>query len=321
MARKKTTADPTGDLAPRPRGHRSLVTKRDLQAYRRRLEAELAELRAQRADLEESTEASLADATGEVGFDEEFADAGSFTFERERDLSLVDNAKDLIDKVEHALARIDSGQLRALRGLRRGHRGRAAGRPAVRDPVPGRRPPARPAAVTMAEPGARGRSRRALALYGTAAAVLALDQLTKHLVVSNLAGRPPVDLVGDVVQLRYTTNSGGAFSLLTGAPLFFGIMAMVIIGGIVYASRRAQPLSMLVILGLILGGALGNLTDRLLRGDALLRGEVVDFIKVGIWPVFNLADSCVVVGGILLAIFLGRAELESEQAPADTDRA
>jgi signal peptidase II len=173
----------------------------------------------------------------------------------------------------------------------------------------------------MAEAGARRRSRRALALYGTAAAVLALDQLTKHLVVSNLAGRRPVDLVGDVVQLRYTTNSGGAFSLLTGAPLFFGIMAMVIIGGIVYASRRAQPLSMLVILGLILGGALGNLTDRLLRGDALLRGEVVDFIKVGIWPVFNLADSCVVVGGILLAILLGRAELESEQAPADTDRA
>jgi DnaK suppressor protein len=110
MARKKTTADPTGaDLAPRPRGHRSLVTKRDLQAYRRRLEAELDELRGQRAGLEESTEASLADATGEVGFDEEFADAGSFTFERERDLSLVDNAKDLIDKVEHALARMDRG--------------------------------------------------------------------------------------------------------------------------------------------------------------------------------------------------------------------
>ncbi|HEV2871477.1 MAG TPA: hypothetical protein VG409_08640, partial [Actinomycetota bacterium] len=107
MARKKTAgaAAATGsEPAPRPRGHRSLVTKRDLQGYRRRLEAELAELRGQRADLEESTEASLADATGEVGFDEEFADAGSFTFERERDLSLVDNAKDLIDKVEHALA-------------------------------------------------------------------------------------------------------------------------------------------------------------------------------------------------------------------------
>jgi signal peptidase II len=175
--------------------------------------------------------------------------------------------------------------------------------------------------VTMAEPGATARTRRALALYGTAAVVLALDQLTKHLVVSNLAGRPPVDLIGDVVQFRYTTNSGGAFSLLTGAPLFFGIMAIVIIGGIIYASRRAQPLSMLVVLGLILGGALGNLTDRLLRGEGLLRGEVVDFVKVGIWPVFNLADSCVVVGGILLAILLGRAESDPAQASADTDRA
>ena len=171
--------------------------------------------------------------------------------------------------------------------------------------------------MTMAEPRARARSRRALALYGTAALVLALDQLSKHLVVTNLAGRPPVDLVGDVVQLRYTTNSGGAFSLLTGAPLFFGIMAMVIIGGIVYASRRAQPLSMLVVLGLILGGALGNLTDRLLRGgDGLLRGEVVDFVKVGIWPVFNLADSCVVVGGILLALLLGRSDRSAEETPS-----
>ena len=106
MARNSSSR---AELGPRPRGHRSLVTKRDLQAYRRRLEAELDELRGQRADLEESTGASLADATGEVGFDEEFADTGSFPFARERDLSLVGNAKDLIDKVEHALARIDAG--------------------------------------------------------------------------------------------------------------------------------------------------------------------------------------------------------------------
>ena len=103
-------ATPGAGLAARPRGQRSPVTRRDLQAYRRRLEAELAELHGQCADLEESTEASLADATGEVGFDEEFADAGSFTFERERDLSLVGNARDLIDKIEQALARIDAGR-------------------------------------------------------------------------------------------------------------------------------------------------------------------------------------------------------------------
>ena len=172
----------------------------------------------------------------------------------------------------------------------------------------------------MADPAAAPRPARMLALYGTAAAVLALDQLLKHLVVANLAGRPPVDLVGSFVQLRYTTNSGGAFSLLTGAPLFFGVMAIAIIGGIVYASRRTEPLSMLLVLGLALGGALGNLTDRLFRGDELLRGEVVDFVKVGIWPVFNLADSCIVVGGLLLAIFLGRAdrtERERGRGPAD----
>ena len=111
MADRRTTeVSSAGDeLAPRPPGHRSAVTEGDLRAYRRRLEAELTELRGQRDELEEATEASLADATGEVGFDEEFADTGSFTFERERDLSLVDNAKDLIEKVEQALARIDAG--------------------------------------------------------------------------------------------------------------------------------------------------------------------------------------------------------------------
>ena len=118
MARKKTASTPkrppaqrTAEAgpAPRQRGHRSIVTKRDLQAYRKRLEGELAELNGQRRDLEEATGASLSEASGEVAFDEEYADAGSYTFERERDLSLVDNVNDLIEKVEHALARIDDG--------------------------------------------------------------------------------------------------------------------------------------------------------------------------------------------------------------------
>jgi DnaK suppressor protein len=109
--RKRPPAEPSAgsEPAPRRRGHRSIVTKRDLQAYRKRLEGELAELTTQRDDLEEATGASMAEASGEVGFDEEYADAGSYIFERERDLSLVDNVKDLIQKVEHALARIDDG--------------------------------------------------------------------------------------------------------------------------------------------------------------------------------------------------------------------
>ena len=110
-AGKRPAVEPAAaEPAPRRRGHRSIVTKRDLQAYRRRLEGELAELTGQRDELEEATgSSSLAEASGEVGFDEEPADAGSYTFERERDLSLVDNVKDLIHKVEHALARIADG--------------------------------------------------------------------------------------------------------------------------------------------------------------------------------------------------------------------
>jgi RNA polymerase-binding protein DksA len=118
MARKKTASTPRrppaqraaeAGPAPRQRGHRSIVTRRDLRAYRKRLEGELAELNGQRRDLEEATGASMSETSGEVGFDEEYADAGSYTFERERDLSLVDNVKDLIEKVQRALARIDDG--------------------------------------------------------------------------------------------------------------------------------------------------------------------------------------------------------------------
>jgi signal peptidase II len=149
---------------------------------------------------------------------------------------------------------------------------------------------------------------RQLVLYGTAAVVLAADQVSKYLVVRNLAGRPPVRLIGSLLELRYATNSGGAFSLLTGAPLFFALMAVAVIGGILYAGRRARGLPVQLALGLLLGGALGNLIDRLLRGDQPLRGEVVDFVKVGWWPVFNLADSCIVTGGLLLAFLLSRVE-------------
>ena len=153
---------------------------------------------------------------------------------------------------------------------------------------------------------------RLAALYGTAVLVVGVDQLVKHVVVRELAGRPPVRLIGDFLQFRYATNSGGAFSLLTGAPVFFALMAIAVIGGILYASRRARGLPVALALGLLLGGAVGNLLDRLLRADQPLRGEVVDFVKVGPWPVFNLADSCIVVGGILLALLLGQRERSGE---------
>ena len=157
--------------------------------------------------------------------------------------------------------------------------------------------------------------RRRLALvYAIALAVLALDQATKWLVIERLGGRAPVDVIGSFVQLRYTTNPGGAFSLLTGFPLFFGLMAIGVIVAITVYARRITSGPTLFTLGLLLGGALGNFADRLLRGDGLLNGEVVDFVDVGSFPVFNVADSCITVGAILLAILLARAEREQTDA-------
>lgn len=148
--------------------------------------------------------------------------------------------------------------------------------------------------------------RRLVLVYGIAAGVLALDQLTKWVVVANLSGRPPVRLIDDVVRLVYATNSGGAFSLLTGFPLFFAIMAIVVIGAIVYYARQTSSAAILGVLGLLLGGALGNFTDRLLRGETLLHGRVIDFVDIGAWPVFNVADAAITIGAVGLALLLSR---------------
>jgi signal peptidase II len=161
------------------------------------------------------------------------------------------------------------------------------------------------------------RRRRMVLVYGTALGVLVLDQLTKWLAVEHLRGQPPINVIGEFAQLRYTTNPGGAFSLLTGFPLFFGLMAIVIMGLIVLYSRRVTSAGVLLVLGLLLGGALGNFLDRLLRGEEFLGGEVVDFVDVGTFPVFNVADSCVTIGAITLAILLTREDLSSRRAAAE----
>src|SRR4029453_7930108 len=113
---------------------------------------------------------------------------------------------------------------------------------------------------------------------------------------------------GSIVRLRYTTNTGGAFSLFPGFPLFFAFMALAVVVAIVLYAGRVATTAVLVTLGLVLGGALGNFTDRLLRGEGLLHGEVVDFIQIRPWPVFNVADSCITIGAVLLALVVGRTE-------------
>jgi signal peptidase II len=146
-----------------------------------------------------------------------------------------------------------------------------------------------------------GARRLALWLYGVAAGTFLLDRVSKLIVERELAGRPPIDVLPGVLSLTYTTNSGGAFGLARSAPLLFVGATVIVAGAIVAVSRRLTKGSVAIALGLILGGALGNLTDRAIHGPGL-RGSVTDFIDLHVWPVFNLADSAIVVGAIVLAV-------------------
>jgi signal peptidase II len=116
-----------------------------------------------------------------------------------------------------------------------------------------------------------------------------------------------------VLTLRFTTNSGGAFSIGQSAPWFFVGVTAVVVGIILATSFRHTSRIVGASLGLVLGGALGNLTDRAIRASGL-RGRVVDFIDLHVWPVFNLADCAIVVGAILLAWVGFRERTERPEA-------
>ena len=133
-----------------------------------------------------------------------------------------------------------------------------------------------------------------------AAGVVVVDQLTKVWAVSGLSDGP-VRLVGSLLELRLTRNPGGAFSLLTNLTPVLAVLAVVMVGFIVRTTRRTADVVMAYSLALVLGGAVGNLVDRLVRSPGFLRGEVVDFIKVPHWPTFNVADSAITIGVILIA--------------------
>src|SRR5918997_6234684 len=146
-----------------------------------------------------------------------------------------------------------------------------------------------------------------------AAAVLVLDILTKVVAVAQLEDRAPVEILGGLVYLQLVRNPGAAFSLATGYTWVLTIVAIAVVVVIVRVARRLRSTGWAVALGLVLGGALGNLTDRLFRSPGPLHGHVVDIVSLlapdgRVWPVFNLADSSIVSGGVLLVLLalLGR---------------
>ncbi|MEP6696967.1 MAG: signal peptidase II [Pseudonocardiales bacterium] len=140
-------------------------------------------------------------------------------------------------------------------------------------------------------------------LASTAVLVVALDAVSKSMVVAWLAGRPPVRLLGGLVYLEHTRNTGAAFSIAEGQTVLLSLVALAVVVAIVRTARRLGSGAWAVCLGLILGGAVGNLVDRLLRAPGPLRGAVVDWIDLRVWPVFNLADSALVVGVCLAVLF------------------
>lgn len=130
--------------------------------------------------------------------------------------------------------------------------------------------------------------------------VLAADQVTKTLALENLADRP-VDLIDGVLRFRLSFNAGGVFGIGQGFPGLFLIATAIVIAAILVWVRNLEERSWAIPLGMVLGGGLGNVFDRLFRD---FDGRVVDFIDLHVWPVFNVADMAIVTG-VALVLLLG----------------
>lgn len=156
-------------------------------------------------------------------------------------------------------------------------------------------------------------------VLAVAAAAVAIDQATKHWAVQSLQGEPSVQVLGDWLRWTYATNSGAAFSLGSGNTWVFTIIATAVTVTVAYFAPRVTNLWWALSLGLILGGAVGNLIDRVFRPPSVGQGRVVDFIDIPNWPIFNVADMCVVVGaGLVILLSLLGVEYRAPE-PADSE--
>jgi signal peptidase II len=145
-------------------------------------------------------------------------------------------------------------------------------------------------------------------LIGVALFVLAADVISKAVVVARLSHHPPVRLLGGLLTLRLIRNSGAAFSIGTSLTVVFTAIAVGVIVFILRTARRLRSTPWAITLGLLLGGATGNLADRIFRAPGPMRGDVVDWIQLPHWPVFNLADSSIVCGAVLAVLLAVRGQ-------------
>lgn len=157
-----------------------------------------------------------------------------------------------------------------------------------------------PAAQTAA------RRRAVWVMATTAVVVLLVDQLTKVWAVARLEGQPPIEVVGTWLQLVFVRNPGAAFSLGGGSTIIVSLLALVIVAVLLLRARNLGSAWWAVALGGMVGGAVGNLVDRIFREPGGLRGHVVDFLALPNWPVFNVADMAVVGSALLMVVLVAR---------------
>jgi signal peptidase II len=149
--------------------------------------------------------------------------------------------------------------------------------------------------------------------------VVVVDQVTKAWAVHDLADHQVV-IIGDTVDFRLARNTGSAFSLFQAFTPILAVLAIAVAFFLIRALRRTRDMVMLVALSLILGGAIANLIDRALRAPGFLRGAVVDFVHLGAWPTFNVADASITIGAVLLVFWAIRTDLRArEDAHAEPD--
>ncbi|MGW2614597.1 signal peptidase II [Streptomyces sp. NPDC001500] len=147
-----------------------------------------------------------------------------------------------------------------------------------------------------------GGKRRIAVLFAVAAFAYALDLASKMLVVAKLEHHAPIEVVGDWLRFEAIRNAGAAFGFGEAFTVIFTVIAAAVIVVIARLARKLYSLPWAIALGLLLGGALGNLTDRIFRAPGVFEGAVVDFIAPKHFAVFNLADSAIVCGGILIVL-------------------
>ncbi|WP_210576119.1 signal peptidase II [Streptomyces sp. GESEQ-4] len=151
--------------------------------------------------------------------------------------------------------------------------------------------------------GERPRGKRRIAvLFAVAAFAYALDLISKMIVVAKLEHHEPIEIIGDWLKFEAIRNAGAAFGFGEAFTVIFTMIAAAVIVVIARLARKLYSLPWAIALGMLLGGALGNLTDRIFRSPGVFEGAVVDFIAPKHFAVFNLADSAIVCGGILIVL-------------------